>query len=329
MSLISFIENSFLIAGGFFGVIWGLQILITKKYYSLSLVLFISSLWLFAGAYSFSGIYLQYPNLFLLHLPFVYCVGPLLYFFYKKNLMDEEWKTFYFHFIPAILVFLAILPFHFYDTDQKYLFLIGIKEQKNTIYSLLILFLNFGTKVHPLIYLTRIILENKTFFKEQSSNLLYFIIICSSIYLDLCIGILGFLFKSFFLIKLSAWLLPINLCIFFLLASKYPDMLEMVKTEFKKSKYRNSKIQTLNLESVLSNLEQLMNQEKAFSDEDISLTSLANELSITPHQLSEILNEKLNKNFAQYINEFRIAEAKKLLLEESKRSILSIGYAVG
>ncbi|HPD77772.1 MAG TPA: helix-turn-helix domain-containing protein, partial [Spirochaetota bacterium] len=66
-----------------------------------------------------------------------------------------------------------------------------------------------------------------------------------------------------------------------------------------------------------------------FADEDISLKKLADELDITTHQLSQILNEKIKKNFNTFINEFRVEEAKSLLVEEADRSILSISLAVG
>jgi AraC-like DNA-binding protein len=72
-----------------------------------------------------------------------------------------------------------------------------------------------------------------------------------------------------------------------------------------------------------------MEIEKAFSDEDFSLKILARELEISTQQLSEILNEKIGKSFNTFINEYRIKEAKLLLVDEPGRSIHSIADAVG
>jgi YesN/AraC family two-component response regulator len=72
-----------------------------------------------------------------------------------------------------------------------------------------------------------------------------------------------------------------------------------------------------------------MEEEKIFADEELTLKDLASELAISQHQLSQILNENLKKNFNTFINEYRIEEAKKMLIEEKERSILSIGIAVG
>ena len=74
-----------------------------------------------------------------------------------------------------------------------------------------------------------------------------------------------------------------------------------------------------------------MEIEKLYRDETISLQSLSKKLSISPHQLSEIINKKLDKNFWDFINTYRIEEAKKLLRDPKRadQRILSIAFAVG
>ena len=72
-----------------------------------------------------------------------------------------------------------------------------------------------------------------------------------------------------------------------------------------------------------------MKEEKPFADEDLTLQSFAEELEIKSHQLSQILNEILGKNFFQFVNGYRIEEAKNLLKEERERNILWVAYAVG
>lgn len=41
------------------------------------------------------------------------------------------------------------------------------------------------------------------------------------------------------------------------------------------------------------------------------------------------MNERLNTNFRNYINSYRIEEAKKILINESDKNILTICYDVG
>jgi len=74
---------------------------------------------------------------------------------------------------------------------------------------------------------------------------------------------------------------------------------------------------------------QLMEVEKRYKDPDLKLESLANELSISRHLLSQLLNDNLQKNFHQYINDYRIDEACRILKENKHFSIEAIGHEVG
>jgi AraC-like DNA-binding protein len=52
---------------------------------------------------------------------------------------------------------------------------------------------------------------------------------------------------------------------------------------------------------------------------------------VSPHQLSETLNQTIGRNFNEYVNDFRVEEAKALLLDPAYRhySILAVAYEVG
>ena len=115
----------------------------------------------------------------------------------------------------------------------------------------------------------------------------------------------------------------------YLLFSRYPEYLEAVKDEVKRISYENSYLKSVNVKVVLDHLMILMEKEKAFCDEDISLPKLARELQVSPHQLSELLNIRLQKNFNTFINEYRVKEAQGLLVQEPQRSVISVAHAVG
>ncbi len=115
----------------------------------------------------------------------------------------------------------------------------------------------------------------------------------------------------------------------FLFGQRNPDYNRVIRTEIIKRHYIKSKIRDLDIGKVMSELRHMMENEKAFASEEISLKNVAEELGITPHQLSELINKKFRKNFNSYINDFRIEEAKKMLEDEPDRSITSIAIAVG
>ncbi len=65
-------------------------------------------------------------------------------------------------------------------------------------------------------------------------------------------------------------------------------------------------------------------------DDAVSLNSLAEQLGIPSRQLSQLINEKLDKSFYDLINFYRIEEAKRQLSDESgDKSILEIIYDIG
>ncbi len=115
----------------------------------------------------------------------------------------------------------------------------------------------------------------------------------------------------------------------YLVTQRHPDYHRLLRSETRKANYEKSRISGLDVNVICTRLNELMRDEKVFADEDLSLRDLAGELGISAHQLSEILNEKIKKNFNTFVNEYRVAEAKKMLIEEPQRSILSVGIAVG
>jgi YesN/AraC family two-component response regulator len=74
-----------------------------------------------------------------------------------------------------------------------------------------------------------------------------------------------------------------------------------------------------------------MEQEKCYREEDLSLQDLAEKLSIPSHHLSQVINEKLIKNYSDYVNTYRIEEAMEHLADswQKRRKILSIAFEVG
>lgn len=128
-----------------------------------------------------------------------------------------------------------------------------------------------------------------------------------------------FLLTLFFLVILSAvvsW--------YILRKKKFPGKVRV-------KKYKTSTLDQDKAEEIVKKLIHLMEYEKVYRDEKVSLKSLAQELSTSYHQLSQVINEELHKNFFDLINSYRIAEAKKRLVDpkEETRSILAIAYDVG
>ena len=96
-------------------------------------------------------------------------------------------------------------------------------------------------------------------------------------------------------------------------------------------KYKTSNLDPGKAEKYLKKLLYVIEVEKVYRDEDLSLQSLAEKLSIPPRELSQVINEGLDMNYSNFINSYRIEEAKNLLFSpgENHYSILDIAYEVG
>jgi AraC-like DNA-binding protein len=68
---------------------------------------------------------------------------------------------------------------------------------------------------------------------------------------------------------------------------------------------------------------------KPYLDNNLRLVQLADEVGFSSHLLSKIINDQSQKNFNQFINEFRLREAERMLREDGDTSIKSIYYDVG
>ncbi len=86
--------------------------------------------------------------------------------------------------------------------------------------------------------------------------------------------------------------------------------------------------QVANLSVQLSNL---MENDKLFLDNDLNLPMVAEKLSISIHEASFLINETTKDNFYNFINKYRVDEAKKLLASTKMEelNILGIAFASG
>lgn len=96
-----------------------------------------------------------------------------------------------------------------------------------------------------------------------------------------------------------------------------------------RSKSSRRKIEDAQFQPVAQKLAALMETEKLYKNPDLNLDILVDKLGKGRHFLSQLLNDNLEKNFFQYVNEFRIKEACSMLSSKHALSVEAIGYEVG
>lgn len=97
------------------------------------------------------------------------------------------------------------------------------------------------------------------------------------------------------------------------------------------AKYPGSTLSEDERNKALDRLRKYIEAEKPFLDPELSLDQLAKSLDLRPKILSQVINESLHKNFFEFINDYRIEEAKRLLTDpaDKKITVLEVLYEVG
>jgi AraC-like DNA-binding protein len=83
----------------------------------------------------------------------------------------------------------------------------------------------------------------------------------------------------------------------------------------KNKKYAHSSLKPEEAIRIENELQQLMLHHKPYLDSGLTIDILSSKLATSRHHLSQVLNEKLNKTYGDFICELRLEEAKKRLSE--------------
>ncbi|MEO1012681.1 MAG: AraC family transcriptional regulator, partial [Bacteroidota bacterium] len=96
-------------------------------------------------------------------------------------------------------------------------------------------------------------------------------------------------------------------------------------------KYQKSGLSKKVLEDLKRKLLDTMENKALHLDSELKLMDVANELKISRHHASQIINECFGMSFHEYINKYRIEEAEKLLMDKnaSDLNITDIAYKSG
>ncbi len=109
-----------------------------------------------------------------------------------------------------------------------------------------------------------------------------------------------------------------------------PDFLinEYVKgtVENKRNDYLSS-VNDEELQSLELSLERIMSIEKKYLEEDLTLSTLADSVSISDKNLSVFLNQYLKVTFYDYVNKYRVASVKEKMKSPEYNNITLLGIA--
>ena len=94
------------------------------------------------------------------------------------------------------------------------------------------------------------------------------------------------------------------------------------------AKYERSALGAEQEARIAQKIQIAMQEQQLYLDPALSLQKLAQHLAITPHYVSQALNNNLQQNFFDYVNQCRVIHAKPLILA-GEMTVIDIAYTAG
>lgn len=95
-----------------------------------------------------------------------------------------------------------------------------------------------------------------------------------------------------------------------------------------RKKYANSPLTEEDSEKILLKIKQQISEKKYFLRGDLKISELSEFTQIPSYQISQVINEKLNKNFFDFINEYRVEEIKRRMRDEEFNNFTLLAIAL-
>jgi AraC-like DNA-binding protein len=288
---------------------------------------------------------IQYPHLLKIQDPFFILGAPLL-FLYVRTLIKGRagsGKKDLLHFLPFALCLLYLLPFYFQSGEAK-LVSVGSYFDYWARWSyirsttLIVQFVIYLSLIAWMLVAYSRKLKQQTL-PGEASVLFQVRFMLAALTALWVFGSLKFVLTIIFPASNTETvdlLVPASLSVFVYamgyIGLRRPEVLTgMEDLPSSPRRYERSTLTLERSDAYLQRLLDLMNREKPYMSGELTLQKLAKTLAISPHHLSQMINEQLNQNFFDFINLYRIEEAKKMLADPAKRhySILAVSEEVG
>jgi AraC-like DNA-binding protein len=96
-------------------------------------------------------------------------------------------------------------------------------------------------------------------------------------------------------------------------------------------KYSRSGLKPKDIEMITRDLLTYMEHEKPYLNRELSISDVADQLRVSRHFVTEVINNHMGKNFYNLINEYRVEEVKRRLHDPKYKNltILAIAYDSG
>ncbi|ASK29662.1 hypothetical protein CEY12_05890 [Chryseobacterium sp. T16E-39] len=295
------------------------------------------ALFILLTAFDFTGFFLgkaldDYPTIQILKTSSSLLQMPLFYL-YVLATCYSDFKLSPKHLIHAVLFFLFVIIFSVtYISDKSLSLFTIIGEIQYYVY---IIFIFFSLKKYKTVYLENYSNNDNSTYKWLFQITLFFFFAHLFVLIKLALLYSGKdqnLLQNMYIVISTVALFTI--CWFVLKALYNPHLftgvtttLEPIESALEKTKIKSERKEISDESAV--RLISYMENNKPYLDFDLTLQKLAAQMDLPEKELSILINQKIGKHFFDFINEYRIEDAKILLKDQPELTVLEILYEVG
>lgn len=344
--------GSMLSAGLFLGITLTAFLLIKQSHKNYANVFLASivgtyTLFIFPGYLYGAQLLKQVPHLSGIGMYVFPLLGPLVYF-YSKASTQRSFRLY-------LRDIVHLLPFVFFLVlDWKFIAMSGAKKYANYVQ-----FVELGSHPFPVwervikvlvaflyfLLSVRLIIAYKHHLTVTSSHIdrIYYqwLLLYSSVLLVPLVALAVVAISQYQLVSVTIFASSFIFFIFLVyfaallkprLFHRFPNQMNVESAQqVAQKKYENSNLRDSQKEVMVTKLLDYVEQEKPYLEPELTLGQLSEQVNIPTHYLSQVINEKIQRSFGDFINSYRVETAKKMLADDqfSHYTIIATAYEAG
>ncbi|MGA0242259.1 MAG: helix-turn-helix domain-containing protein [Candidatus Marinamargulisbacteria bacterium] len=271
-----------------------------------------------------------YPQFFLTYIPPILFFGPCLIIYLNNAVFGHKMpqRAILAHLIIPVIASVALLPMLGMSGDEKLTLINALYYQTTSLEYHFISLLCVGSIG---VYTIMLFQELPTIRRAKTKTRLFFVMFSLTMIgvMFSAIGLASLLTHSLTMLFWGNLFFSMVVLAAYGLHVRFRAFLPQLVDEIRQTNERKSQLAGINIEKALSNLNYVMSVDRAYIDPNLCLSTLAEKVRLTGHQLSELINHELGKNFNAYVMAFRVDAAIKKLKNEPHKTILAIALSVG
>ncbi len=272
--------------------------------------------------------------------------GPLTYLYFK-SITRSDWrftKIDLLHFLPFV-TFGVLVPITFGDVlnhrqvDYGMLSVFDHREKIITPMQYVYSFAFIGQFVHLGFYLSKNLFQIKAYTRRlttQYSNIngnvkwlrifnVSFLLILLFVAVFLYILLVTDIYRRYLD---YVYVLPVG-ALFYIIGYYFLNTEWKTTTNGNSIKYAKSTLDPDSISVHVEKLNQLMTSQKVYLDKELRLTDLAEKMELNAHHLSQLINQHFHLSFFDFVNKYRVNEAKSIIQNNPDFTLLQVAFDAG